>query len=73
MIKVPAKISRPKGASKHAIPDYYGKAIDVILDYAQCGKCVYVTLPWTNDSHYDDVVGSLQFNPLSYIEERFDF
>lgn len=73
MIKVPAKISRPKGVSKHAIPDYCGKAIDIILVYAQCGKYLYMTLPWTDNSHYDRVGGSLQFNPLSCIKEGFDF
>ena len=41
MIKVPAKIWRPKVVSRYTISDYDGEDIDNILGYQQYGWYVY--------------------------------
>ena len=49
MIEAPAKIWRPKVASRYTVPDYGDEDIDDIPDYKQYGICVYkTTLKWSN-------------------------
>ena len=57
MIKVPAKIWRPKLISKYITPEYHSDNIDSILDYAQYGNCVYKSkLEWKDNSSRTDII-----------------
>ena len=56
MIKVPAKIWRPKVVSRYTTPECHGDDVDGILDYGQFVNCVYKNLSWSDNSGRNDII-----------------
>ena len=57
MIKIRAKLWRPKAASRYTTPNFDHKDVDDILDYGQYGKCLYEPkLAWDDNSLLNDII-----------------